>query len=555
MSRLKHILPLICILTQATYTHKVYAQGNELKKEVQVVRPYEPAISDANKINLQPKIVDTIRVNPSFNYTVVQRPVNTYFTPPPLSAARMVSEPLPDLKNSLISIGIGNTILPIAEAYLASNRNDKYQYGAWFKLHNTNAKVNLSDDLKVKAPSSNINLILFGKRIFDKQILQADLGFNRVHKSYYGYQYTNPLATFVNDKQHINNLTANIEFKTTHKDSARLNYHASARFNHLADKFNMQENMISGLFKLDRFLGMEQFGGEVSFTHYARNKSMGSVNNSIFQIRPWAHLFGEQWHAIAGLNVIYDANGNVNNTYFLPHGFLSYDIVSHYIIPYIEIDGYIQENSYATLLEANPWTVPGTTAWNSIHKMVVGGGIKGKFSPTISYHAKASYAIIDSMCFFKNISIDMTNPLNNRFGVVFDNIERTTVKGELSFDPSEKFHMNANAEFYQYKTKKIEYPWHLPDYYLSATGSYTYKGKLKTTANLFAVGKRWATDQTATPVTLNDYIDLNLGIEFMYNKRLSVYVNANNILSQQYELWYLYPTQRFNMIAGLSYKF
>ena len=98
---------LVLFSAAILYCSSVSAQEDNLKKEVQVVRPYEPSISDAFKINLQPKIEDTIKVNPNFTYSILQRPINTYFTPTPISAARMLSEPLTDLQSSLIRIGFG----------------------------------------------------------------------------------------------------------------------------------------------------------------------------------------------------------------------------------------------------------------------------------------------------------------------------------------------------------------------------------------------------------------------------------------------------------------
>ncbi len=547
-------IPIVLTIALTTGAY-LSSNGQDLKKEVQVIRPYEPSISDANKINLQPKIADTVKVNPNFSYSIVQRPINTYFTPTPLAAARMVAEPLPNLHQSFLSIGFGNTIIPFAQAYLASKRNNEYQYGAWFRVLSTNAKVILDNNVKVKAPSSTLDFSVFGKRMFEQKIIQSDIQYNRVNKNYYGYQFDTPGLNFTNDKQSVNRIGANIKFNTTHNDSTKFNYEAQARFKHLSDKFDMQENTISGTFNLNKFLRQEQIGGEISFTHYGRNKNLGTQNNTIFQLKPWAHFFGTQWHALAGLSLIYDANGNVNNTYFFPRGYLSYDIVSHYIIPYIEIDGYIQENPYDYLLSLNPWTFPGTTAWNSIYKMVIGGGIKGKFSPTLSYHVKASYAIIDSLNLFVNTSIDVSNPLNNRFSIIYDNVEKTMVKGELAFDPNKKFHINLTAEYFQYKTKNVEYPWHLPEYNINATVRYYIGNKFKLMACLFAVGKRWALGPAATAVRLNDYLDANLGVEYTYNKRLSVFVNAHNITSARYQLWYLYPAQRFNMLAGASYKF
>lgn len=550
-----YIATFTCAALTASISSKSFAQNEELKKEVHVVRPYEPSISDANKINLQPKIIDTVKVKPSFSYSIVQRPINTYFTPAPLSAARMVSEPLPDLSMGYARLALGTTLLPYTEAYLSSNRNSDYQYGAWLKFYSTNAKVELANNLKSKAPASNFDFLAFGKRLLNRKILQGDIGFNQNNRTFYGYYFDNPALNPTNDKQRINRLAATLEFKTTNMDSAQVNYSASTNFHHITDKYDLQETMVAGLFNLNKFFGQEQFGGEIAFNHYGRSNSLGTKNNTLLQIKPWAHFFGSQWHAYAGLNIIYDANGNVNNTYFFPRAYLSYDIVSHYIIPYVEINGYVQENSYSQLLNQNPWLMSNFETWNTVYKMVAGGGIKGKFSPTVSYHVNANYAIIDSLGCMLNTSINIANPLFNRFYIVYANTERTTVKGELAFEPSRSFQVKVNGSFYQYKTHQVSHPWHLPDYEIGGYLKYSYKNKLKFVAELMAVGKRWVKDPADNPIRLKEYIDINLGVEYLYNKRMSVFVGTNNVTGNKYQLWYLYPNHGFSLLAGISYKF
>ncbi len=546
---------IACATTVVMAKNIVHAQTTELKKEVQVVRPYEPSISDANKINLQPKIIDTIIVNPNFSYSIVQRPIESYFTPSPLSAARMVPEPLPDLNTKYLRLAVGNTIFPSAEAYLTSNRNKDYLYGTWIRFFNTGAKVELANDLKVKAPASNIDVLAFGKRMLNQKIVQGDIGYNQNNRSFYGYFFENPTLTPTNDEQSINRFSANLEFKTTNKDSASINYHAQTNFYHLTDKYDIQETYISGLFNLNKFLGQEQFGGEITLTHYGRSTSSGANDNTLFQLKPWAHFFGQQWHAYAGLNIIYDANGNVNNTYFFPRAYLSYDIVSHYIIPYVEINGNIQENSYSQLLNQNPWLASNLDSWNTVNKLIVGGGIKGKFSPTISYHVNATYAITDSLGLMLNTSVDPTNPLFNRFTIVYDNTERTTVKGELTYEPSKQFHLKLNGSFYQYKTKNELHAWHLPDYEISGYLQYTFRSKLKLNVEALAEGKRWAKNPTENPIRLEEYLAINLGAEYLFSKHISVFVTINNLTGVKYQEWYLYPNHRFNMLAGASYRF
>ena len=58
-----------------------------------------------------------------------------------------------------------------------------------------------------------------------------------------------------------------------------------------------------------------------------------------------------------------------------------------------------------------------------------------------------------------------------------------------------------------------------------------------------------------TAERLDGIVDLNLGLEYRYTKKVSAFINFNNIASTRYERWQDYPTQRFNVLGGLKVAF
>ncbi|MEA1897098.1 MAG: hypothetical protein U9N53_05480, partial [Bacteroidota bacterium] len=41
-----------------------------IKKEVRVIKPYEPILSEASKINLLPELNDTVKLSPEYQYSI-----------------------------------------------------------------------------------------------------------------------------------------------------------------------------------------------------------------------------------------------------------------------------------------------------------------------------------------------------------------------------------------------------------------------------------------------------------------------------------------------------
>ena len=49
--------------------------------------------------------------------------------------------------------------------------------------------------------------------------------------------------------------------------------------------------------------------------------------------------------------------------------------------------------------------------------------------------------------------------------------------------------------------------------------------------------------------------DANLGVEYRYNKRISAFVNVNNLAAQRYKRWYNYPVQGLQVMGGVTFRF
>ncbi len=538
---------------------KLFGQDDKLNKEVQVVRPYNPSISDAFKINLLPKIDDTLKLVPNLSYIIIQRPITTNFSVTPITPARMLNEPMSELYNSYVKFGIGNSISPILEMYYNSGRSKEFNYGGWFQSHTSFGKIKLANGERVDDNFGRTDINIFGKKIFDKSVMAASAGFKKHKVTYYGYDMAAPMATITPNEspkeQHFNQFNANLAYYSTYTDSTHLNYVFETGFNHLSDKFNIQETLLRLSFKMDKFLNEERFGGELSIDHYMKSSNLDSANNTIINFAPWINLYGKQWRAIAGTRLVIDANSSGSLSTFYPMGLLSYDVISHYLIPYVEIGGFLEENSYAKISAENPWIIPGKKVFNTSHKIILTGGVKGNLSTKVSYNVYSSYSIIDSMYFFVNANLKTANPLFNRFTVESDNVELTKFLGELTIAPSSKINFFFRAEYDRYKMLNLLKPWHKPDFTILASIRYNIREKIVVTLDMFSTGKRYIKTPANTTQSLKGLSDINLGVEYRYNKKLSAFLNLNNITSSKYDIWYMYPMYRFNVKTGLTYTF
>lgn len=140
----------------------------------------------------------------------------------------------------------------------------------------------------------------------------------------------------------------------------------------------------------------------------------------------------------------------------------------------------------------------------------------------------------------------------NRFNVVYDTASLLNISGQINYQLNEKLKLIAKGDYNLYTPKNLDYAYHKPSFFLTFTGAYNLRNKIIVKADLFFVGSQWAKSQNENK-QLNGYFDGNIEAEYRYTKTLSFFARFNNIANQRYYKWESLPSQRFNMMIGLSF--
>jgi outer membrane receptor protein involved in Fe transport len=110
------------------------------------------------------------------------------------------------------------------------------------------------------------------------------------------------------------------------------------------------------------------------------------------------------------------------------------------------------------------------------------------------------------------------------------------------------------------------FAWNLPQLQFIARGSYQLNNKFygQLDANIETGRKALvsadtpdalSTDQGQYYVNLGTIVDINLGLEYRYTPRVSIFLQANNLAAQRYNRWYSYPVQPIQVIGGITARF
>ncbi len=549
---MKHIKILIAIIVLSISTNA------QIDHNVQVVKAYKPSISDAYKMNALPKIADTVRLESVFKYHISPKPISIDFQLEPIRPARLQGEPLTKLYHTYIKLGFGNYLTPMAEIHYNSLRSKKYSLGAYYKHLSSFGKLKIRGQ-KVYAGYSNNTLGIYAKKFIKKrQTLYSDIDLSRNVFYYYGYTpYTYEVVSKQKqdlDKQHFLSATINTGIKNNYMDSLHLSYKTDLNLKHLEDYYKNQENEIQIQTELGKYFNEELQAMFLDLTLYNNDYTDTTLNSAILNVKPQASVVGEEWRIEIGLNFTADIYKDDVSYHNYPDVLFQYNVIDNYLIPYIGFSGYLQKNSMRNIVAENQFIVPGTYVNNTNHKMIFKGGMKGNFTPEITYDFNAAYSVIENMYFFVN-DFDASS---NKFNVIYDDMEMMHLHGDIDYKRTEKLNFILSGDFYQYLMAQEMKAWNKPDFTASMLTKYNLRNKILLNINLFAVGNRYTKfiDDNDQPeaVLLDAYFDANLGIEYRYSKILSGFINFNNVANMEYSRWYGYPVQRFNIMFGLTYS-
>lgn len=530
--------------------------AQELKKEIYVVSSYKPKLADAEKISSMPVVDDTIKLETQSDYNLLPSRVKTDYMLRPIKPAKMVGTPLDKLYKSYLKLGIGNYLTPLAEYSIQNLRSKEYAVGAYIFHKSSYNKLELDNGAKVPAGYGRTEMSGYGKKFYKNVNLTADLGMNTHRVRHYGYNTENfpdsiPEPEREDIKQSFFHVYGAAGVYSANADSGALNYSLNLKGDYYQDHFKNKEphfNISGGIsYPIKTF----RFGINGSYDFY-QFKS-GLRKESVTVIHPFALKRKPEWEVkLAAKLVIENLDGK--RGYLFPDASIRFQIIPNALVTTIAAGGSLENNNYHSLTLENPFILPGTDVKNTLHRFTAFAGIEGRLSRQMAYRLDITFDAMENAVFFIN---DTNSLLQNQFDIIYDDADLIRYHGEFAWMPLSYLSLFLKTNYYDYKMTAEDHPWHKPSVDFTFSVSYNFKEKIYAELDYLIYGKRYARNYTDpdNPYQLNSMHDLNLKLEYKYSNILSGFVHFYNLLSQKYYLWNFYPSQRLNVLVGVSYKF
>tara|TARA_R110002050_G_scaffold204327_2_gene339746 strand:+ start:54855 stop:56630 length:1776 start_codon:yes stop_codon:yes gene_type:complete len=566
----------------------VMAQTSPSKKDslssetVVIVREFEPVIKDAKKINHQPVLNEISKKTPTFSYEMIPQNQQYKFNPDTIDAVKIKGEPLNDLYRGYAKIGAGNYLNNLGELHLNSVRSRDFQWGLDARhLGSKGGIKNLPDNSFSK---QNVNL--YGRKLLKHHAINGGFTFDREQINKYGLNRVvnadYPISSNYTDslKQTYLLYQANAGIKSFNADANLLNYKINFTYHNLAvNPANTKETNFLMNSEFSKYFGTEK-GYFYLDVDYNKLKSDSLVNGSEYKanllIKPSINVEfkGSKWRLIAGFKMGFEnekKNQSEAKFYFFPNAEFKFNVVKNLIIPYLGITGNVKRNSFNSLRLENPFltALPELKTSKTTYDAYV--GVRGLISSNLSYNISAGYKKVKDMVLYNSyqgpdLTIPVTNPtyFENVYSPIYDTVNIAHVSAQVNYQREDKWNLMWRLNYNNYETQREAKAWNLPDFTSDVTLRYSLQDKIIAKSSITFMSSKYVRtdDVTQEEVAhlvygrkIDPIIDLNVGLEYRFTKRISAFVDVNNILSQNYEIWGNYQVQGINVMGGVTFAF
>ncbi|MFT3883895.1 MAG: hypothetical protein QM724_00230 [Flavobacteriales bacterium] len=535
---------------------------------------YTPTIANVQKIDKRPVPIDTILPEKTIDY----RLINVRGTVPArvdsIEAAKLnIQLAQQKLYKGFVKAGFGLYTTPLAEVYYDQTRSRKNGFGLHYKHMSSNGGIS---DVGPSDYSFN-NVDAYYDAYLKHHQVEGRFLYDRRRVSYYGYDRTDSLNNLILNapqppddivKQVYNDIGFAFRLKSLYKDSTKLAHDVGLEVHNYTNLTGSREMNVKLSAALSMEQGTETYGGDVLIDNNAYRGELGTglgdfrQSGTLVGLSPFIRTEGDKYLVKVGAGIYIDAMDKTS-FHFFPQAYLQYRLFDDILVPYAGVDGQRQRNSFRSLTRENPWLGGAPVLANSSRMYDIYGGLRGSFSSDIGFDVRISTSRTKDRALFVSAPTAYQGiTFGDRFGVVYDDVKQLDISGEIHYSHDEHINVYGRADIYTYTTDKQPEAWNLPPYKLALGAVYDFQNKLLLKLEAQFLGARKAgygplnTDGTpATTVDLDGYVDLYLGLEYRYTKRLSVFLDVSNLSASKYQRWANYPVQRTLFLGGATYAF
>jgi hypothetical protein len=486
---------------------------------------------------------------PEMKYVIKSEKAPTQYEASIIKAVKIKDDNIVKLYRSYVKVGFGNYTTPYGEVFINSMRSKDYSAGT--HLYHKSSTGTIAD---VGFPGYSDNRVqLFGTKFLENSSIDADLNYKRDAFHYYGFNTADTIISKRIIDQTINHLDGNFNWISKNKDKDAFRYKLGINAYGLQDSYLRQEKAFRFKADANKLLNDLRLGMDLDVDFATMKGTQFEGKATLVRILPYVAYNDKDINLKGGVRVVSEGGDGSTKFHFYPYADIDYRLVEDFIVVFGKLEGDVKANRFKNLLEENKFYSPYSIAGNTDNKFNFKAGFRGVFSNSISYATHVAYSNSNNVHMY--ISDTSRTPLN-KFNVIYDDINELNIHGELSYRMKKNVRVLADLDYHNYSTSFYDRAYYKPTMEVRLAGYYNIADKINFNLDVFHASGIYALDFANGGIEkkLDNYADINLGVEYRYSKILSLFLNFNNLSAAKYQRWINYPDQRFNIMGGLSYS-
>lgn len=530
---------------------------------------FTPAIRLTPRIEANPGANDYAIKPPALDFEMQTEAIHSVEHSELLSGEPLPREEKASYPHNYLILGFGNYITPYGEYYANASAMNNHAFGIHLKHHSSQGGIK---DYAKNAFSHNVGDIYY-KYSKDSYTLKADVFLKRDVVHYYGFkpdEAFHPSGDSIRQRYFLGGTAVSFGSKSTiPTDYSFLvglkYYNYSDRYKNMENAFRLNANLEKGFYASYANRVPQKAGGELDLAIYNnRNEMMNlgrpdtikTVNTDIqVGIRPYFVFDWSEYRLKVGANLGLVRNSEKTSFYIHPIVEANIKVIQNRLYLFARVGGAIERNSFLSLTEENPFIAPGHFTADFMNKKITAAaGFSAMVVSGFDLKFGGEFSRIDKMPFY------FSNPEapTKNFFVQYDKVSLGDLFVEGNYTFSDKVAVGMALHYYICHTDTLAHAYYKPDFKLHLEGMYRPIERLRIAASFNFFSRMWGVDpygEVVQDVRLPVLYNLNVNAEFRVWRELYLFVEANNIFAQNYEYYLNYPSQSFNVIGGVKFRF
>ncbi|HBP44621.1 MAG TPA: hypothetical protein DD635_01870 [Flavobacteriales bacterium] len=560
-----------------------------LDLNVTFVGDREVLMRDAHKEMHWPEPVVIERKKQDFVYTVLPKRIDVEPAWDRRKPKRLkVEDPLQRLYKGFVEAGLGNYKSPFLLVSYADLRSRERAWGMEYEHTSTQGGFWDDDDpLGENVPQNFSTNSLEGwyKSFFKKEYIKLNGLFDSNVISYYGrISGTNEADSShlpFNEPRRFSIIRMRAEMGSMESAHRSWNHLIELDYGTLWNDLNTNEHNFDVSARLEGHIKNDPITlhAHVNIDRLERKDeglSVPRTKQAIIDVHPAVYKNYKTVKTKLGFGMWVDAQGN-QPFLFVPELEASVSLLQDLFIPYVLIEGGVDQNRFETALQLNPYLPSpsdSTSIWkNSYETLHAKAGMRGSITSAFTFDLSASHRRINQAMTWSPLHV---NSQGASFQPIYQDLSITTLQADAHVALGSSTSLQGQIQQHTYAVRDTALsersPWNLPRLEINIRARHSIKNKFIVQTGIIVAGGRRGLQ--AIPVEhdeeriiqsneepigyasdLTDMVNWNMRLEYRYNSRLGAWLSGENLLNKSNPILIGYNSQGTRVSFGFNYAF